>query len=146
VFPYVEKNVNQSIAHFAGRAQFPRVEPSAQDGSAATEHAVVCPRKANGEPGHSPREGRTVVRLDNEMGVVVLHAEMHDAEPRPCRRGECSPQLTEASLFAHTGQKPPATQRHMNRMAATMEGALCMRHILSSRGVSPLLPNGKRKA
>jgi hypothetical protein len=122
------------------------MEPSAENSAAATEHAVVCPRKPNDEPGYAAREGRSVVRLDNQMGVVVLHAEMHDAEPRPGRPTECSVQFTEATLFTHAGQKAPAAQSHMNWMAAMMDGALRVRDVSSGRGVSPFSRNAERKA
>jgi hypothetical protein len=59
--------------------------------SFAPAHPVDRTRKTNRQPGHSPGEGERVVRLDDEMDVILLDREVNHTKPRTRSLGERAP-------------------------------------------------------
>ncbi len=99
------------------------MESSAPHGSAPPERSVEGTRESYQETSHSSRQGRCVESFDDQVDVVGLNGELHDAKPRPRRSGEGSTQEEEWSLLAQARQMAGASKRDVNGMARTMSRA-----------------------
>ena len=96
----IHQHIDEPIAHFARRAERPRMESAAPHGAPPTERAVECAREPYQKAHHSARKGRRVVSFDNQVNVIGLNRELDDAKPRPRRSGEPAPQGSEEPLLA----------------------------------------------
>ncbi len=70
----------------------------APDPPPAPENAVDRPRDTNREPGHSTRQRRLVVGLDQQVNVISLHGEVQDTKPCAVRRSDGAPHGDEHGL------------------------------------------------
>ena len=82
------------------------VEPRRQHPPGALAHPVHAPREPRPEALHAVGEARLVVRLHQEVGVVVLHGVVRDPEPGPRRR-------TAQRLPERPHEARPAQRRHV---------------------------------
>ena len=80
VFPEIHQHVHERVAHRPRGGERSDVIPTLPHGAAATEGAVNRPRHADGEAAKAAAERPRVVGLDDQMYVIVLHAEVEDAE------------------------------------------------------------------
>ena len=80
VLARVREDVDQRVAHHARRPQRTRVVTVAPDGAVATHRTVRGERAADRESAHAARELDGGVRLDDQVQVVGLDGEVHDAE------------------------------------------------------------------
>ena len=74
------EHVHESVAHLARRPQKPRVVAVAPHASGATERTVHRLRHPDGQPLDASPDAAGPVRLDEEMNVVSLDAEMKQPE------------------------------------------------------------------
>src|SRR5262245_50225774 len=88
VLTEVLENIHQAMTHLTRRGEPARVIPLAPDRAAATKHAVDRLGRANREPLAAARQGARVVRFDEQMQVIRLHAELKYPEARARGRGE----------------------------------------------------------
>ena len=68
------------------------MEAVGPDATTTPEHSADGLRQANGETLDSARERGDAVRLDRQVHVVGLHAEMHDSKPALRGGREAAPQ------------------------------------------------------
>jgi hypothetical protein len=76
----VADDVNDCIPHFARRLEGMSMVTIRPDAAAGTEELVQAFRNANGEALHALSEASPIVRLDEQMDVVGLDAEVKDAD------------------------------------------------------------------
>src|SRR5262245_45671297 len=107
------------------------MKPADPYGTGAAEHPVVAPREAHAQPDHAARQRSRIVRLDDHVEVVVLHAELDDAEPGSCRGAERGAQFAKAALSAHAGKTGRASEGHVNGVATMMDASRDVSNALS---------------
>jgi hypothetical protein len=86
MFFEVHQNVHQRVAHGARCRERPRMVAIAPNPSPAPERAIHRTREANREAADSARERVFICGLRDEMDMVVLDAELDDAERAVRRR------------------------------------------------------------
>src|SRR5262249_6849007 len=104
VFAKVQENVDPRVAHFAWRSKGACVVSVAKHVPLAAEKSVERSRETNREPCYPAREGTLVGCFGDEMNVVGLHGEMHDAKPFTPGLCERTAQRHEDGLFAQAWQ------------------------------------------
>jgi hypothetical protein len=108
LFP-IHEDVDETVSHLGRSLQPPRMVPVAPHFSASPSSAIDRPREPNGYAAETAREGRRVVRLDDQVYVIGLHRKVHDAKPRTGRASDCAPQRNEHHLLAqarHPSRSP----------------------------------------
>jgi len=76
----VHQYVDQRVAHRPGRGERTSVIAILPDGTPAVERAVHGPRYADGEAPDAAGERPPVVRLGDQMQMIILDAEVQEAE------------------------------------------------------------------
>lgn len=95
----VVQRVVQRVPHLFRRAQNPLVVAVGEHAAASLHQPVERSRDPDGEPLHAARQRLCVERLDDEVQVIVLHAVVDDAHPRPARgAAQCVPDPVERRL------------------------------------------------
>jgi len=80
MLPAIEQNVDQTVPDLAGRSQRAAVETIGPHAAGVSDPPVDRLRQANAEPLHPARQRGRAVGLDEQVQVVRLDREMHDAE------------------------------------------------------------------
>jgi len=151
----VHQDVDQRVPYGARRGERAGVIAICQHSASPTERAVHDACQADGEAADAARECAAVIRLRDQMNVVVLHAEFDHLERGPRGCGERA---------AHYGENSPRTkamdgvdgpERHVHGVCGSMLRAATVRHSgpaagceLSSGTVPPTTPRswcGKRE-
>src|SRR5687767_7986635 len=88
----IHQNIDETMTNLSRGSKCACVETFAPNGATSHERAVTSPREANGQPNHAARKGQVVVGFYQQVKVIVLNAEMHDAKPPPRSGGEPSTQ------------------------------------------------------
>ena len=83
MFLAIHQDVDEAVTNLPRGSKCACMKTFAPNGAPPRERAVTSARETNGQTNHAAREGRVVVGLDQQMKVVVLHAEVHDAKPPP---------------------------------------------------------------
>ena len=113
----VREDVVDCVLHFANGTQDVHVEPFGKYLSAAAESAVEGLGDPDGEPLDASRERGAIVGLRDEVEVVALHREVHDAKVVPLAGRLESRQHGAMTLAAaqalESGHEP---QGHVNGM------------------------------
>ena len=90
------------------------------------EGAVTGAREAHGQTNHAARKRSAIVGFYQQMKMIVLHAEVHDAKPPP-RSGCQSPAHgRKHDGRAQAGQTPRPAQRDVHGMPVAMPWAGAM--------------------
>ena len=84
----IHQNVDETVTDFSRASKCACVKTFAPNATLPPECAVTSTREANGQTDHAARKGRVVVGLYQQMKMIVLHAEVHDAKPPPRSGGE----------------------------------------------------------
>src|SRR5207244_10777516 len=84
--------------------------------------------KAYAEPQQPPSERLRPLGLDEQLYVVRLDREMHDAKGRGGGDCEATAQRPEEAHAPQRGETAHGPQRHMDRLAAVVEGPSPMGH------------------
>jgi len=92
MLPEVVEHVHEGRADLARRSEKSRVIPVAPDTSATTEGSIHRLGDADGEALHAAREQCRAVGFRDEVQMICLDAEGHDAEARRARGTERRPQ------------------------------------------------------
>jgi hypothetical protein len=79
----IHQNINQTMTNFSRRSKRACVKPFAPNGAPPRDGAVISACEAHDQANHATRKGRVVVGLYQEMKMIVLHGEVHDAKPLP---------------------------------------------------------------
>jgi hypothetical protein len=118
----IHDDVHQGISHLTQtREVAPRVTIS-PDRPVATIELVDCPGEARSEMLDSPPEKLPVHRLDHEMDVVLLHAEMDDLKAIARRPLDSPTDRREDALLPKPWNPRPCSQNDMNRMILVQIG------------------------
>ncbi len=130
----VHQHVDDRVAHLAWGPQRMRVIALAPDASTHTEHSVHRSCKAGVQSAHAARERLLVVRFHDEVHVIRLHREMHDAkraaeDARPPRRIDRVTNGRSDRLFAKRRQSSPRAHGDVNGMARPMRRSHDVRHL-----------------
>jgi hypothetical protein len=80
VLARIREHVDQRVPHHAGRRECERVVAVRPQRTAAPERTIDAERAADREAAHAATERGGVACLDDEVHVVALHREVHDAE------------------------------------------------------------------
>jgi hypothetical protein len=80
MLPNIHQNVHQHVAHRARRRERPGVIPVTEDTSSATEGAIHPARHPDRESSNTARQGTPIGGLRDEVNVIILRAELDDAE------------------------------------------------------------------
>jgi hypothetical protein len=81
VLAKIQENVDQGMPHLARGSEGPRMVSVAEHVALAVSGAIDSPREANREPRYSARKRYLVGSFCDEMKVIGLHGELHDAKP-----------------------------------------------------------------
>jgi hypothetical protein len=88
VFPEIHQHVNERVPHCPRGGERPGMIPILPDGAPPAECAVDSSRYADREAPETAAECLRVVGLDDQMHVIVLHAELENPKPAVGGRGE----------------------------------------------------------
>jgi hypothetical protein len=80
MLPAVQQDVDERVPNLTRRSQRAAVISVGPDVPGTSEPAVDCLRESDPESLHPAYEGPRPVRLDQQMDVVRLHGELHDAK------------------------------------------------------------------
>src|SRR5690348_14191257 len=108
--------------------------PIAPDAATSTKHAVDRTSNADREPADASDQPQTIVRLDNQMNVILLHAELDDAEATA--RG-LSESATDDGEDGPRPQAPDGRRRpesNMHRIRRSVLGSALVRHARPTAG------------
>jgi len=97
------------------------------DCTAAAERAVDRPRDADGEAPHAAAERSRIVRLDDEVEMVVLDREMENPEAAVGGRGEGAADGWEDPVGSEAVDGP-ATEGHMHGVRSDVQRPRAMRN------------------
>jgi hypothetical protein len=115
----------------------------------SSENAVDRTRHADGKSARAARKRDFVGCFDEQMDVVGLNREVHDAKTTGAITSEGTPQLEKNSLASQTGQPTSGSQCHVHRMTRLVVGPRQVRHAgarslgLASRSGAPPAPGPK---
>ena len=108
-----------------------RVVAVRKHGPLPVHYLVERARHPDLQPLHRPAQGLRVGRLDDEVRVVALHREVHQAEPEPFAPAlECAAERAEATMRAEVPDLAPDADRHVQRGLAEL-AANPMRNVLA---------------
>ena len=116
----IHQNIDETVTNFSRGSQCAGVKTSAPHRAPPHERAVTCAREANGQTNHAARKGRVVVGLYQQMKMIVLHAEVHDAKPPPRSGGEPTAQGRKHHGRTQTGQTPRPAERDVHGVSVAM--------------------------
>ena len=122
----IHQNIDKTVTNFSRSSQCAYVKTFAPNGAPPRERAVKCAREANGQTNHPARKRRVVVGLYQQMKMIVLHAEVHDAKPPPRSGGEPAAQGRKHDGRAQTRQTPRPAQRDVHGVPVAMPWAGAM--------------------
>src|SRR4029077_15585902 len=75
------EDVAERVAYLSRRWKEPHVVAVDKDATAAPHDAIDGTSQTRADRHHAASEGLTVLRLDDEMGVIALQGVVHEAEP-----------------------------------------------------------------
>ena len=103
MFLEVVEYVGERIAYLPRRPEHARVVTITPHAPGATERAIDGLRHADGESLDTAPEPRRLVRFYQQMQMVILHAEMKNAEAMSAGRPECCPYRAEGTVASQRG-------------------------------------------
>src|SRR5579859_2225689 len=139
----VHDDVDDRVSHFPRRSNVARVVPISPESPPSADQPVDTPGHAHRKSTDAACNGNLVVRLDEQVNVVVLHGEVNHAKPCPRRAPDRSPNFEEHDLLPQARRPPARAKRHVCRMPPLVIRPRPMRHPLSPihpRPTSPLPP------
>jgi len=126
MFLAIHQNVDETVTNFSRGSKCACVKTFAPNGALSRERAVTSACEANGQTNHAARKGQVVVGLYQQMKMIVLYAEVHDAKPPPRSGGEPSTQGRKHDGRAQTGQTPRPAQCDVHGVPVAMPWAGAM--------------------
>ena len=142
--PMILEHIGDRARDLRGRGEWPREVMVGKDAAAAAHQAIECPRHADGQPLHAAGERYLCVRLDDEMHVIALQREVHQAKAlayAPLTEGFSERRPGSAAAQAADMRQDP--QNHMRGVAAVKLRPRAMRdqRLLSARLPPRALPH-----
>jgi hypothetical protein len=122
----IENNIDEAIAHFARRCEGAGMITTRPYRASSSQHPIDRTSHPNGHTRHASAERPSVVGLDDEVDMVVLHGEVHEAKPGARRLRESAPNRAKNRLSAQTWQRSYGAQSHVNRLPSTVRRAPAM--------------------
>lgn len=146
----VHEHIDERIAHLARAREVATVITIAPEVPASSRFAVDGSCDAGGEPLHTSRELTPIARLDDEMNVIALHAEVNDAHAVFGRANETSADGAKNPLVAQVGGAGLCPHRDVHGIRCGVAGPREVCHEpgavsrgLSSRILTPATPLSK---
>jgi hypothetical protein len=88
MLPEVVEDVDQRVPHLARRPQKPRMVPIRPNPTMTAQRAIHRLRHTHREAAHTTIEPRRRIRLQQQMDMISLNAELKNPEPVTTRRSE----------------------------------------------------------
>jgi hypothetical protein len=132
------------MANFSRRPKCSRVKAFPPNGAPARQHAVNSACEAHGQTDHPARKRHVVVGLHEQVKMIVLHAEVHDAKPPPRSGGEPPAQGRKHDGRPQTRQMSAPAQRDVYGVPRAMPRTGAMRFAIEGRP-DQLLAASRRK-
>src|SRR5262249_10183608 len=120
------------IAHLARRAEEPGVVSISPEAACAAERAIHRFGHADREATHTTLEVRRPVRFHKQVEVILLNAEVQDAEAIGIG-AERVPCADEEAFVPEGGNAGSRAQRYVGRTVAIVRDARAMRHAFADR-------------
>jgi len=128
VFSKIAQHIRERVTRGARgrqRAPVPSVGPET---ASSKDEAVHPPRDPDRQPSHSSGERVLVGGLDEQMQMIRLHREVHDAKDRLVALVGLGDGPFQSRKDESRSQRPkPRAQRHVHRVAERVLGASTMR-------------------
>jgi hypothetical protein len=129
MLPEVVQHVHECIAHFDRRAQQPGMVPVGPDRATPPAHAIHEAGDPDGQPANTTLERRRPVRFHQQVEMILLNAELQNAEAIVCPGAQGVLDLGEEP-FASEGRNVSAgPQRDMGRTSRLVRGAPLVRDV-----------------
>ena len=122
----IEDNINDGIPYFARRGESARVITTRPERALSLQNAIDRPRHADGDTCHASGERQLVVGLDDEVYVVALYREVHQAKPGPSRPRERPANGGKNRLPAQTRKGASDAKRDVNWLPSMVRRARAM--------------------
>src|SRR2546425_115236 len=138
----VHQYVDQHVAHRSRGGERPGMISIPPDGTPPIERAVHRPRHADGQAPEAAAERQRIIRLDDQMQVIVLDAEVQEAEVTVGHRSEGAADGREDSAGPQAADGRPRTERDVHGVRADVRGPRTMRDTRAAAWGG--LPSGPR--
>jgi hypothetical protein len=122
----IHQHVNERVPHRPRRGQRARVAAVTPDRTSPTQRTVDRAGDADRQPAHSATEREFAVCLDDQMQVIILHAELNDTKAASRRARQ-----SDTNGFERSWDAKPAntcTQRYVNGGRRKMRRPGTVRH------------------
>jgi hypothetical protein len=119
----VHEDVRDPASRFRRGAQLMNVIAVVPNSPASDGGVVDCASGSRRETAEALIESARVVRLDDEVDVIVLDREVSHAEPQEHRRRDRSSEWAEHALGAERGNLRVSSHRHVERTARVVPTA-----------------------
>ena len=146
VLPKVLEDVDDRIPDFARSRKSARMVTVRPDPSATTERAIDRLRNANGESLKTAAQCHRIVRFDEQVDVIPLHAEVQEAKSSSGNSDERCSYGTEDVVTPQHRQIPTGAERHVDWAVAIVRSRSSVRDTpspasgLASGTFSPAAP------
>jgi len=128
VLPAIPKHINDRVAHCPRGGECPGVIAIPPHGPVPAERTVRRARHADGETPDAAAERPALIGLDEEMEMIVLHAEVEEAEVGAGGSGEGAADGREHPVGAQAADGRPRAERHVHGMRRAVRGARNVRN------------------
>jgi len=121
VLAAVQENIDEPVPDFPWCLQRPGMVPIGPNSTGSAEAFVDRLGESNAETLHAARERRPGFRLDEEVHMVRLNAEVHDSERGAGRVRESSANFREEAHGAQRAKSSHRPQGHVDRVSIVMD-------------------------
>ena len=130
--------IDERVANLARAREIATVVAISPDApTPAAERSIEEAIRADGEALHPTRESGIVLRLDDEMQMIVLHRELHDAEVVSPSPANGALERCEERLRAEARETARRAHRDMQRVPILVHGTAAMAHLGKRAGLRP---------
>jgi hypothetical protein len=140
----VLQHVEQGGAGFARGLELVRVVPVREDGPAVTQRTMSRSSHPNRQPLHPPRESPLVLSLDDQVKMIGLNGEVHNAEVvLLALRNRAKQRLEQEPIAPEARQSLSRSHRDVHRMTGNMSLARAVwdAHLASQRLATSAWPS-----
>jgi hypothetical protein len=146
----IHEHIGQRVAHLTRRTKSMGMVAIVEKRPCSPHDAVAAARDANRETGDPPRKLLAALRLDQEVRVVVLNAEVNHPKPGHLRTPKLPSNFAKQALTPKTREPLANAHRDVDWMMAAMIRATLVPDATRSVRLSPstnpsATPSGKRK-
>ena len=129
----IVQHVHEGVSHLPRRTHHPRVVAISPHRTVAPEDAVDRLCYTNGQAAHTTLESRRLVRLHQQVEVIMLDAEVQDPESSSASRSQRSADRLEWKIVSERRNVYGCAQGHVRWTVAVMRNATRVRHATPTR-------------